>query len=359
MVTIKDVATAAGVSIATVSRVLSKSDYPVNPQTRERIFKAAKDLGYSVNRAARSLRTDQSFMVGVLLDNFESPWAPIIIRGLQDVFHQAGYFSLVVNIPWGEHSQGKVVKDLLGHSVDGFVFVETWHHASDNREMLGDKPYMMVHRLNHEEDPYSVIPDEHYNTSTIIQHLLDLGHQRIGYIKGDSAYFSSGERLNEYQNALSSAGIPINENYIKQGNWEISSGYRAAKELLSLASPPSAIAAGNDLMALGAIQAIIDSGLSVPEDIAVVGNDNDEVSNIVTPTITTVSMPLFEMGQITAQRLLNQLNGKEKSPEETLVKGELIVRQSCGSALGKNAVAHTYQRYSVPPIARPVKKAST
>lgn len=359
MVTIKDVATAAGVSIATVSRVLSKSDYPVNAKTRERILEVAKELGYSVNRAARSLRTDQSSMIAVLFDSFESPWAFIIIRGLQDVFHQAGLFSLVVNIPWEENSQGKVVKDLLGHSVDGFVFVETWHQASDNREMLGNKPYMMVHRLNHEEDPNSVIPDESYNTDLAIHHLLKLGHQRIGYIKGADAYFSSGVRLNQYKRTLAAAGIQIDEQYIQPGNWEVSSGYQAAKNLLQLSHPPTAIAAGNDLMALGAIRAIIDGGLRVPEDIAVIGNDNDEVASISTPTITTVSMPLFEMGQIAARRLLDRLAGNDEEQEETLVKGKLIIRQSCGSEIGKDVVAQEYQRYSVPPMAGPVDETST
>ena len=125
MVTIKEVAEIAGVSIATVSRVMSNSDYPVSETTRATILRVAKDVGYLPNRAARSLRTERSSLIGVILDNFDSQWAPVIIRGIQDILHNSGYFTLVVNIPWEKHSQADVVQDMLGHSVDGFIFVET------------------------------------------------------------------------------------------------------------------------------------------------------------------------------------------------------------------------------------------
>ncbi|PJF33962.1 MAG: hypothetical protein CUN57_00780, partial [Phototrophicales bacterium] len=188
MVTIREIAETAGVSIATVSRVLSNSDYPVSQGTRSLIIKVASDMGYSPNRAARSLRTERSSLIGVILDNFTSNWSPIIIRGIQDVLHKNGYFSLVVNIPWETHSQADVVQDLRGLSVEGFMFVETWHPVSERLNMLNNKPYVFVHRLFHQSDPFSVIPDEAYNSALAVQHLLDLGHQRIAYIAGPEDY---------------------------------------------------------------------------------------------------------------------------------------------------------------------------
>lgn len=344
MVTIKEIAETAGVSIATVSRVLSNSSYPVSQDMRTLIRKVAQDLDYSPNLAARSLRTDRSSLIGVIFDNFTSTWGSIIVRGLQDVLHAKGYFSLVVNIPWEIHSQTDVVQDLLGHSVDGFVFVETWHSIDERKEMLQNKPYVIVHRLFHESDPFSIIPDDVNNSSLIVDHLIQLGHKRLGYIMGPDTYFSSGRRLIGFKESLKRANLPVIEEFILRGTWKIPSGYQAAKKMLASKNPPTAIVAANDHMAYGALLAIQDSGLRVPQDIAIVGYDDDEIAQVSNPTITTVKMPLFRMGQIAAENLLGQVNKEEQLPEEQLIKGELIVRQSCGSPGGKNIRASDYIR---------------
>ena len=344
MVTIKEVAKEAGVSIATVSRVLSNSDYPVSDNTRSIILQVATELGYSPNRAARSLRTDRSSLIGVIFDNFTSHWGQFIIRGLQDVFHSKGYFSLVVNIPWDSHSQRDVVQDLLGHSVDGFVFVETWHPINERKQILNNKPYVVVHRLFHESDPYSVIPNEDHNSSIIVEHLLNLGHERIAYITGPDDYFSSEQRLNGYKQALQNAGIDVREEWIARGNWSVPSGYQCAQQILTTDSLPTAIVGANDQIAYGALLAVQDHGLNVPDDIAIVGYDNDEIARISNPTLTTVTLPLFKMGQVAAENLLNQLNNEGHKSKEQLVQGELIIRQSCGGEAGKQIRASNFER---------------
>lgn len=346
MVTIREIAETAGVSIATVSRVLSKSDYPVSNRTRSLILQVASDMGYSPNRAARSLRTDRSSLIGVILDNFASHWSPIIIRGIQDVLHQNGYFSLVVNIPWETHSRADVVQDLMGHSVEGFMFVETWHPVSERLDMLNNKPYVFVHRLFHQSDPFSVIPDERYNSSLAVQHLLDLGQRKIAYIAGPEDYFSSDQRLTGYQTTLKQAGIAIEPDWIVRGEWRVSDGYQCAQQLLSLKNRPTAIAAANDQLAYGALLAAQDKGLSIPDDLAIVGYDNDEISRVSNPTITTITLPLFKMGQTAAENLLQQVNNEKKESNEQLIKGELIIRQSCGSAEGKSVRASDFERDS-------------
>lgn len=344
MITIKEVAETAGVSIATVSRVLSNSSYPVSQDMRTLILKVAGDLGYSPNHAARSLRTDRSSLIGVIFDNFTSHWGSIITRGLQDVLHSKGYFSLVVNIPWEIHSQTDVVQDLLGHSVDGFVFVETWHPINERKEMLQNKPYVIVHRLFHESDPFSIIPDDVHNSTLIVNHLIELGHQRLGYIMGPENYFSSERRLIGFKESLKNANLPLLEEFILRGTWKIPSGYECAKQMLSSKNPPTAIVAANDYIAYGALLAIQDSGLRVPEDIAIVGYDDHEIAQVSNPTITTVKMPLFRMGQLAAENLLAQVNKEKYLPEEQLINGELIVRQSCGSPNGKHIRASDYER---------------
>ena len=345
MTTIRDVAQAAGVSIATVSRVLSKSTYPVNSETRDRIVREAKNLGYSVNRAARSLRTDRSFIIGVILENFSSFFAPTIIRGLQDVLHHSGYFCVVVNISWESYSQTKVVQDLLGHSVDGFIFVETWHPIAENDGMLSNKPYTFVDRLFHEPHIHSVIPDEPYNAMIAVNHLIQMGHKRIGYISGPSTFWSSYDRFTTYRHLLEIEGLEIDERIIRKGDWHVPSGYKAAQEILLTTPLPTAIVAANDQMAFGAIRAIQDKGLRVPDDIAVVGYDDDEFAKVSNPTITTVRLPLFEMGQVAARHLLDQLNGDLTPAKEIQVKSNLVVRQSCGSPEGRHISAADYMRH--------------
>ena len=344
MVTIREVARIAGVSIATVSRVLSNSDYPVSPRTREAILQVADDIGYSPNRAARSLRTERSSLIGVILDNFSSHWAPVIIRGIQDVLHSSGYYTLVVNIPWEKHSQADVVQDMLGHSVDGFVFVETWHPVHERRDMLNNRPYVIVHRLFHESDPHSIIPDEAHNSALVVKHLLGLGHRKIAYIAGDANYFSSAQRLDAYLDTMRAAGLVIQDGWIAHGEWTIPSGYARAQEVLAADEMPSAIVAANDALAYGALLAIQDKGLKAPEDVAVVGYDNNEISRISNPTITTVTLPLFLMGQVAAENLLRQLHADEREYAEQLIPGRLIVRQSCGAPAGKSVYARDYTR---------------
>ena len=323
---------------------MSNSDYPVNPQTREAILQVAEDIGYSPNRAARSLRTERSSLIGVILDNFSSQWAPVIVRGIQDVLHKKGYFTLVVNIPWEKHSRADVVKDLMGHSVDAFVFVETWHPVRERLDMLNNKPYVIVHRLFHESDPHSIIPDETHNSSLVVKHLLNLGHRKIAYIAGDANYFSSSQRLDAYLDAMRSTGVIVRDGWVAQGDWRIPSGYQCAQRILSHVEMPSAIVAANDGMAYGALLAAIDHGLNVPDDVAIVGYDNSDISRISNPTITTVSLPLFLMGQIAAENLLRQLHTADREQKEQLIPGELIVRQSCGAPAGKEVYAREFVR---------------
>ncbi len=344
MVTIKEVAHIADVSIATVSRVLSNSDYPVSQQTRANILKVAEEVGYSTNRAARSLRTKHSSLIGVILDNFYSLWAPVIVRGIQDVLHTQGYLTLVVNIPWEKHSRADVLKDLLSFSVDAFVFVETWHPVREHLNMLNNKPYVIAHRLFHESDPHSIIPDETYNSTLAVKHLLGLGHEKIAYIAGDGDYFASLQRLEAYIDTMRAAGADIRDDWIAQGKWSIPSGYACAQRILSSDERPSAIVAASDALAYGALLAATDAGLKVAEDIAIVGYDNNDISRISNPTITTISLPLFLMGQIAGENLLSQLQTSDREFAEQLIPGELIIRQSCGAPEGKAVYARDFVR---------------
>jgi LacI family transcriptional regulator len=162
------------------------------------------------------------------------------------------------------------------------------------------------------------------------QHLVDLGHRRIGYINGMEDWIEAQNRLAGYRDILMEHGLPVDEALIKHGDWGVDSGYEAARELLALRERPTAIFAANDIMALGAIYAIQKAGLEVPADVAVIGYDDRDFAAWVRPALTTVRMPSYEMGQAAALLLLKQIAGEE--PEDvTQIPGELIIRESCGA----------------------------
>lgn len=330
-ITIHDVAAVAGVSIATVSRVLNDNGHPVSDGTRLRVLAAVEELGYWPNQAARSLRTDRSATVAVIADDIASPFTPIIIRGIQDYMRKAGYLCVAVNADWDPEMELSAIHDLVSRAIDGVVFAETWHQAANELLDIANKPYVFVHRQFAAAHQYSVTPDEIYGARLAVGHLVRLGHRRIGYVSGPEHYYASQDRFAGYRIELEDAGVAVDPSLVAVGDWEMESGYAAMQSLLRQTPRPTAVFAGNDTMAVGAIYAIQDAGLRVPEDVAVVGYDDIEISAIFRPALTTVTLPCYEMGAASAQMLLDLLEDRAAGSEEVKIKGNLIVRASCGA----------------------------
>jgi LacI family transcriptional regulator len=330
-VTLSEIAKATGFSVPTVSRVLSNSDYPVSPPTRQRIMDVAQALGYRPNISARSLRTDRTNSVGIIVDDILSPFVPPIVRGIQDCLNEFDYLGLIVNTDWDPCQEQEAIKTLLSRPVDGIIFVEYSHVAANEALIQSNKPYVFVHRLFGSSVKNSVVPHDRYGAALAVRHLVALGHRRIAYINGPASWHSAQRRFAGYQDELAVHGIEFDPNLVQPGDWEFEGGYKAAKNLLAIKEPPTAIFVGNDLMAFGAIYAIQDAGLNVPADIAVVGYDNREFARIVRPRITTVSMPVYEMGKAGAELLLQQLTEGHQDVEEVKIKGQLFIRESCGA----------------------------
>ena len=328
---LEDIARESGFSIATVSRVLTNSTYPVRAAVREKILETAQALGYRPNLIARSLRTDHTNTVGILVDDLLSPFSPPVVRGIQDRLKESNFLSLIVNTDWDVDQERAGIESLLSRPVDGIIFVEYSHLTGSELLTNANKPGVFVHRLFGTPIKNSVVPDDVYGASIAVNHLVQLGHQAIAYINGPESWHSSKERLDGYKMTLEKHGIELVEEWIMPGDWEVEGGYKSAQQLLQLSNRPTAIFAANDLMALGAIYAAQDAGLRVPQDIAIVGHDNREFSWIVRPNITTVEMPVYEMGRIAAEILLQQILDGTRENDEVKVKGELIVRDSSGA----------------------------
>ena len=330
-VRLEDIAKETGFSISTVSRVLSNSSYPVSEQIRDKVLRVAGAMGYEPNIAARSLRTDRTDTIGIIIDDLLSPFTPPIVRGIQDYLNENGFLSLIVNSDWNPDQEQAAIKTLLSRPVDGIIFVEYSHRTTSDVLERSNKPHVFVHRLFGSPIKNSVVPDDYYGASLATGHLIGLGHNYIGYINGPENWHTSHARLSGYQDTLASHNLLFEPSLVQPGDWEIESGYAAAKNLLKLTERPTAIFAANDLMALGAIYAIQDTGLNVPRDIAVVGYDNRNFTKTFRPRITTVSMPVIEMGGVAAELLLKQIAEGRKEEEEIKVKGQLIIRETCGA----------------------------
>lgn len=347
-VTLEDVARASGFSLPTVSRVLSESSYPVSAATRQRVLEVAGRLGYTPNLTARGLRTNRSGAVGIVVDDILSPFVPPILRGIQDRIADNGLSSVVVNADWNPAMERKAISGLLSRRVDGIIFVEYSHLAVNKELESSGKPHIFAHRLFGASIKNSVVPDDAYGAALAVNHLFQLGHRRIGFISGPSSWHSARGRYEGYVATLARRGIALDPSLVTYGDWETDSGYAAARALLDAASPPTAIFAANDLMALGALYAVQDMGRRVPQDVAIVGYDNRDFARVVRPRMTTVSMPVYEMGRIAADLLVRQIAGGKEEADEIKVRGELFIRETCGA----DPARRTQDDYQTPPYRR-------
>lgn len=330
-VTLVEIAQMAGVSVSTVSRALSNGAYPLKEETRQRILDLAEEMGYKPNLVARSLQSNRSHVVGVIVDRMQSPFAAATVQGIQEILRNEGYSISIAYSNRDQELAEEAISSFYSRQMDGIIILNSWlHHFNDRILSLQNRPFIFVNRLFGNCMCNCVGPGDHIGAQIATQHLIDLGHQRIGYINGREDWIEAQNRLTGYQDVLSQQGLPVDQALIKQGNWGVDSGYQAAQELLSLQEKPTAIFAANDIMALGAIYAIQEAGLHVPDDIAVVGYDDRDFAAWIRPALTTIRMPSYEMGQAAARLLLKQFSGEELE-DATQIPGKLIIRQSCGA----------------------------
>jgi LacI family transcriptional regulator len=334
-VSITDVAKAAGFSIATVSRVLNGSDYPLSEETRLKVLEVAKQMGYRPNLIARSLRLEQTYTVGIIVENILSPFTPAIIRGIHDRLMEFDYLSIILNSDSDVTAEADAIERLGMRQIDGIVFVESHIRSSVEVSALINKPHLFVHRLFNSLGVNSVVPDDRYGARLAVKHLVRLGHRRIAYINGPEGWDATANRLTGYGEELLASGIEYDPALVYQGDWQVQSGYRAAQQLLALPQRPTAVFAANDLMALGVIYAAQEVGLDVPNDIALVGYDDRDFTGFMRPALTTIQMPCEKLGRVAADSLLHLIKGEAAVIQPTMVQGELVVRQSCGMVKGE------------------------
>jgi len=331
MPTIKEVALRAGVSPSTVSHVINKTRF-VSPEVRERVLSAMGEIGYQPNALARSLRRGETLTLGLLLPDSANPFFAQIAHIIEACAFDRGYSVVLCNTEGDQQKERFYVDLLLKKQVDGTIFMAAGDQTDSLRLLLAKKlPFVIVDRDFPELLTDAVLVDNLAGGIQATSHLLSLGHRRIGCITGPSTLTPSADRVTGYKTALQQAGIPIDPALILSGDFHPESGYLAARQLLLLENPPTAIFACNDLMALGALRAASELSLSVPSDLSVVGFDDIELARYSNPPLTTIAQPIEELSQRATALLIERMRDRSLPYRKEILYSHLNVRASSGT----------------------------
>jgi LacI family transcriptional regulator len=324
-VTIRDVAARAGVSVATVSKVINQR-YGVAADTNARVLAVIEELGYEASLVAQSLRNHRTNVIGILVADLE-PFSTELLKGAADAIRGTG-FELVVYSAGGRTSdhvgwERRYLSRLTGTLIDGAVLV-----TPTVTNVQYDAPIVAVDPHTGPSALLTIDSDNLRGGRLATAHLLDLGHRRIAMLTGRPDLQSAQLREQGYRQALADAGVPVDEDLIAFGEYDPEISVKAARRLLTRPDPPTAVFAANDLSAIATIEVAAELGLRVPEDLSVTGFDNVPESALCTPPLTTVNQPIRRMGQRAVELLVQLIRGEQPDSLHVTLETNLIVRQS-------------------------------
>ena len=330
---IYEVASSAGVSVATVSRVLNGKG-PVSEEARRRVLGAVEALGYVPHSAARSLSTRRTMSIGVLLPDVHGAFFSEIVRGIDLAARAAGYHVLVS----GSHSdlaETTAVLQALHGRIDGLILLTAGIDAGWLRSTLPRRvPAVLLYNSGTDQNHDTIRVDNRFGARTAVDHLLVLGHRRIALIRGPAGNADAAERLRGYREALAAHGLAADPDLELPGDFGEESGFRAGDGLAALAQPPTAVFAANDAMAIGCLAALRARGLRVPDEVSLVGFDDIPIARYLTPALTTVQVPIAEIGGRALERLVSVLqDGRETAKRHDVVTPTLAIRASTAAVL--------------------------
>lgn len=329
MVTISDVAKLARVSTMTVSRVVNNSGY-ISQETRDRVEKAIAQLGYVPNALARSLRDKQTRTIALIVTDITNPFFTTLARGVEDVTRSAGFSVIFCNTDESEAEEREYVRLLMQKQVDGFLLVPA-DGSTESAALLRGRgvPVVVLDRRLHESDVDQVRCDSEQGAFLLVQHLLALKHTRIAALSGSKHVSTAVDRVAGYLRALQGAGISADHEIILFDQFTQGDGYQMARRVLDITPQPTALFAANNLIAFGAIRAVRERGLRIPEDISIATFDDLPLTLMVDPFLTVAAQPAYEIGSRATELLLSRLAGEGPAAiQEIVLPTELIVRGS-------------------------------
>lgn len=335
MSTLKEVAERADVSISTVSRVLNRPE-KVKPTTRARVQEAIAALDYQPSRIAQRLRdrAGHSELIGMVIPDIQNPFYSQVVRGAEDVAYTRGAAIILCNsdeTPEREHFYFDILR---GESADGVLLPPSMRQTGALDVDLDDfsMPIVCFDRRIPGDPVDTVVVDNQRGAREMTQHLIENGHRRIGLICGPESLTTSTERAEGYREALHAADLPVDESLIFMDAPRQEAGYERARELLRGTSPPSALFAANNQLALGAFEYVRERGLSVPDELAIVAFDDAPWAKLLTPSLTTVRQPAYEMGRRAARLLFDRIDSPTDAPVLVTLPPTLVIRESCGAS---------------------------
>jgi DNA-binding LacI/PurR family transcriptional regulator len=329
-VTIKDVARESGVNISTVSRALNNG-YGVNDQTREHVISVAARLNYRPNRIARGLATGRSHSLGLIISDIRNPFFAEVARGAEDAA-RTGHCDLVLcNSDLHADKQMQYVQSLLDKRIDGIMMNSVSMLSREQQAQLAGSgvPIVLLNRPASNHTFSTVCADNEAGGALAARYLLGLGHRKIAHLTGPRQHGNLSDRARGFVRELAAAEHPV-QPIVLHGKFTFDGGAELTGKLLDEHPDVTAIFAANDVMAFGVVQAVLDRGLHIPDDLSLIGFDNIEFSRIVHPPLTTIHQPKYQMGSAAVDILLRLAREKDKQiPEHRRLGVELIERQSC------------------------------
>lgn len=330
---IKAVAKKAGVSVATVSRVLNHPD-AVAPDTKEHILNVMESLDYTPNWFARGLKLNRTGAIALLIPEILDLGYMEIAKGVEDIAHQKNYNIMLCTTEEDRNKEKGYIENFISRKIDGIILVSSFLNKSDLVQLKKqDIPVVLIGRNEELDGEDLVYSDYKSATGEAVRHMLEIGYRKIGMIYGNRPKIENRDKLEGFQKTIIDEGLNYQPDHIVEEENSIEGGYLGASKLLNLKDKPEAIFVTSDMMAIGAMEKIKQIGLRIPQDIAIVGFDNLKISGFIEPKLTTVAKPMYRMGLVAARLLFDKMEDDsegESEPQEILIQSKLKVRKSCG-----------------------------
>ncbi|HCU11208.1 MAG TPA: LacI family transcriptional regulator [Gemmatimonadetes bacterium] len=343
MVTIKDVAREAKMSVATVSRVLNGSG-PVSEETRRLIREVAGRMRYVPHSGARSLITSKTQTLGVLLPDLYGEFFSEVIRGMDDTAQRNGFHLLISRAYADRHGIETAIRAMRGRA-DGVVVMSPDLDAESLLNLPSTIPVVLLCSVSRGNEIDSLTIQNCRGAREMVAHLISVGHKRIAIIKGSPRNYDAAERLRGYRMSLREAGITLDPLLEREGDFTEAGGYSAALKLIALRNRPTAIFAANDSMAIGVLSALRESGIAVPEEMAVAGFDDIPLARYMDPPLSSVRVPIWELGARAVDLLLHGITHKNDHPRRReRVSTKLVIRRSTGGVPAERPPPQTLKR---------------
>ncbi|MGE8207146.1 LacI family DNA-binding transcriptional regulator [Heyndrickxia sp. NPDC080065] len=322
--TIMDVANHAGVSKATVSRVINNNP-KVKDHIRQLVLKSIEELGYHPNAIARNLANSTSNVIGLILPDITNPYFPIIARGIEDAAHRQGFSLFISNTDNSPSTEQEYIKKMISQQVGGIILISSILDEYKVNELTELKiPFVLCDRFI-TNTPFDTVSIDHYKASyEAVIHLIQKGHQNICHLSGPSLVQSAEMRNQAYCDAMHEHNLEPN---IRIGNFSYESGYQLMKSILD-ESTPTAVFAANDLIALGAMNAIQENRLRIPQDVSVIGFDDILFAQMSNPKLSTISVPAYQIGVTAVDMLVERIKGVRSTAKNQVLEHKFIQRES-------------------------------